>query len=117
MHRYKNFVIIYKYLFYKKMAQQFELDFKKPSGRPVEYRFGQDYLKGIVRKEVGEIIGDPDRLAEAMDVPDVRKAVQDALEPRGLKADFRDNAVIIRKGEKDITGEYYEEYEKARRAG
>ncbi|MBU1018210.1 hypothetical protein KKA33_04245 [Patescibacteria group bacterium] len=99
------------------MPKQFELNFEKNANVPIRYDFPQAYLKGIVRKEIAKIAGNPDLLPDDLNIPDVRKEIQEVLEERGLKADFREDGVVIRPGEKDNTGEYYEEYEEGRQVG
>lgn len=91
-------------------GKQFELNLRRKPGIPIEYQFSQNYLKGVVRKEIAQIIGSADRLVEDLDVPDVRKEIEDILSMRGLEADFQEGRVVIRADEKDTIGEYYEGY-------
>lgn len=98
-------------------GEQFELKLRGRSGVPIEYQFSQAYLKGVVRDEIRQITGSADLLDEDLDIPDVREEIKTVLGMRDLVADFQEDRVIIRAGEKDITGEYYEDYTEGRQVG
>ncbi len=98
------------------MGEQIELDIRKRPGIPIEYQFPQKYLRGVVRDEIRQITGSADLLDEDLDVPDVRKEIKYVLSMRGLEADFREDKVVIRAGEKDDTGEYWKDYTEGRQA-
>jgi len=99
------------------MAEQFEFSFGKKKGVSVRYRFQQNYLKDLVRRDIAGITGDPDLLSDDLNTPAVRKEIQEVLSGRGLNVEFKEDEVVIRTEEADIAGEYHEGWEKARRAG
>ena len=99
------------------MGKQFELNLKRKPDVPIDYQFSQDYLKGVVRKEIARITGNPDLLAGDLNIPDVKKEIKYVLSMRGLQADFQEDKIVIRVGKKDTKGEYYEGYAKRRQVG
>ncbi len=99
------------------MGEQIELSFKKKPGVPIEYQFPQRHLKEAVRDEIKRITGNPDLLAEDLDIPDVREEIKVILGMRDLVADFQEDRVVIRAGERDDTGEYWKDYADGRQVG
>ena len=98
----------------RKKGKQIEIDFNSKSTLPVKYNFPHAYLKEAVRKEIAEIIGNPDQMPRNMDTSAIRAKISNVLKSRGLQAEFKDEEVVITEGEKDITGEYYEDWERKR---
>lgn len=99
-----------------KEKKQLEIPFAKPD-IPIRYQFNQPHLEELVRGKIAKIVGNPNHLPWAKNTERIREKIRNALFWHDLKAEFKNNEIVIQPGPKDITGEYYEGWEQARRRG